>query len=276
MNKYLRLMRFHKPAGIALLWAPTAWALWIANQGQPSMGLVSLFLLGTILMRAAGCIINDIADRKIDKYVQRTQLRPITSGEITVQQASIACMVLLLGAAVIVLQLPTLCWYEAWGALGITLLYPFTKRFFKAPQLLLGIAFSMGIPMAYAASHTIPDGMMLGLVCLNYVWIIAYDTIYALVDREDDLKIGVRSTAILFGAKAIPIIFILLGLTHGFWVVLRWHSSLTLGFGISWMIGLGILYTQYHLLQTQTPENAMRAFLWNGIYGLVMWVGLWF
>lgn len=275
INRYVRLMRFDKPAGIALLWAPTAWALWLANHGQPSWRLVRYFLLGTICMRAAGCIINDMADRNIDIHVQRTRLRPITRGEVSIQHASILLALLLLVAGVIVLQLPSLCWYEAVGALLITILYPFAKRFFQAPQLLLGIAFSMGIPMAYAASNLPTSPVMVLLLCLNFCWIVAYDTMYALVDREDDLRIGVRSTAILFGSQVIPIILFLLCLTHGLWLVLGYFHLVTLWFGLCWVLGLGIILYQYRLLITQTTANAMRAFLWSANYGLVMWLGFW-
>lgn len=275
MNRYLRLMRFDKPAGIALLWAPTAWALWLANHGHPNWRLVGYFLLGTICMRAAGCIINDMADRNIDNHVQRTRLRPITRGEISIQHASILLALLLLVAGVIVLQLPYLCWYEAVGALLITILYPFAKRFFQAPQLLLGIAFSMGIPMAYAASHIPTSSVMVLLLCLNFCWIVAYDTMYALVDREDDLRIGVRSTAILFGSHVIPIILFLLLLAHGLWLVLGYFHHVTPWFALCWVLGLGIIIYQYKLLGTQMIVNAMRAFLWSAYYGLVMWLGFW-
>lgn len=273
-NKYLRLMRFDKPAGIFLLWAPTAWALWLANQGHPSGRLIAYFLLGTICMRAAGCIINDLADRNIDKHVHRTRLRPLTSGEVSLQQAGVVLVLLLLCAGIIALQLPKLCWFEAFGAMFITSVYPFAKRFFQAPQLLLGIAFSMGIPMAYAASGVPANSVMILLLTLNFFWIVAYDTMYALVDREDDLQIGVRSTAILFGSHAIPIILILLGITHGLWLLLPWVHPCTLWFELCWALGLGILIYQFSLLTSQAAVDAMRAFLWSALYGLLMWVGV--
>ena len=273
-NKYLRLMRFDKPAGIALLWAPTAWALWLANQGRPTGWLVGCFLLGTICMRAAGCIMNDLADRNIDRHVQRTRLRPLTNGEVSIQKACMVLALLLIAAGIIALQLPKLCWYEACGALLITGLYPFAKRFLQAPQLLLGIAFSMGIPMAYAASEVPPNTVMAVLLILNFLWIVAYDTMYALVDREDDLLIGVRSTAILFGARAVPNILLLLGVTHALWLVLRCFYPLTMWFGLCWVLGFGILIYQFKLLVSRTTENAMRAFLWSALYGLLMWFGM--
>ena len=273
-NKYLRLMRFDKPAGIALLWAPTAWALWLANQGHPSGWLLVYFLLGTLCMRAAGCIINDFADRNIDKHVHRTRLRPLTNGEVSLKQAALVLVVLLLCAGFIALQLPKLCWLEAVGAVVITTIYPFAKRFFQAPQLLLGIAFSMGIPMAYAASGVTENAQMIVLLILNFLWIVAYDTMYALVDREDDLKIGVRSTAILFGSHAISNIVILLSMTHGLWLILYWLGIGSIWFLLYWLLGLGIVIYQCSLLISQTTTHAMRAFLWSALYGCVMWIGI--
>lgn len=274
-SKYLRLMRFDKPAGIALLWAPTAWALWLANQGQPAWSLVAYFLLGTIGMRAAGCIINDLADRNIDKHVRRTHLRPLTNGEVTVFQALLLLSVLLLGTGWIALQLPKLCWYEAVAALLIATLYPFAKRFFQAPQLLLGIAFSMGIPMAYAAAQIPFDLSMLVLFSLNFCWIVAYDTMYALADKEDDLKIGVRSTAILFGTKVIPIVLFLLTISHGLWLLLSLFYPFSTWFWVCWILGGLLLAYQYALLSQKTPHAAMRAFLSNAVYGLLLWLGVW-
>ncbi|MGV3740116.1 MAG: 4-hydroxybenzoate octaprenyltransferase [Gammaproteobacteria bacterium] len=273
-NKYLRLMRFDKPAGIALLWAPTAWALWLANQGHPAWGIVAYFLFGTIGMRAAGCIINDLADRNIDKHVRRTHLRPLTSGEVSVSQAFVVLGLLLLGLGWIALQLPKLCWYEAVAALLIATIYPFAKRFIQAPQLLLGVAFSMGIPMAYAAAQIPINQTMIILFLLNFCWIVAYDTMYALVDKEDDLKIGVRSTAILFGSKVIPIVLLLLSLSHGLWLILSLFYPFSQWFWACWVLGGLLLVYQYTLLSKQSPSEEMRAFLYNAVYGLILWFGI--
>lgn len=267
-------MRFDKPAGIALLWAPTAWALWLANQGHPAPWLWGCFLLGTICMRAAGCVINDLVDKNIDKHVQRTRARPITSGEVGEAEAYRVVILLLMIAGLIVVQLPLLCWIEALFALFITMLYPFAKRVFQAPQLILGIAFSMGIPMAYTASGLSLNKGMAVLVLLNFFWIVAYDTMYALVDRSDDLKIGVKSTAILFGDHAVPIILSLLILTHGLWLFLSIYYLSAMSFWISWVAGLGILCYQARLLRSQKTADAMRAFLFSSAYGLVMWFGM--
>ncbi|MCR9191545.1 MAG: 4-hydroxybenzoate octaprenyltransferase [Gammaproteobacteria bacterium] len=274
MNVYARLMRFDKPAGTVLLWAPTAWALWLANQGRPPVLLLIYFFLGTVIMRAAGCIINDIADRNIDKHVKRTRLRPLTSGEISLKQTMLVLGLLLLLAAGIALQLPWLCWLQAVVALALTILYPLCKRFFQAPQLILGLAFSMSIPMAYAASHVFADMTMVILMQINFLWIVAYDTIYAMVDREDDVKIGVLSTALLFGSKVILIIRLLQSISHGLWIVLAiWHPW-SIWFGVCWLLALALLIYQNILLQSKDSADHMRAFLWNAMYGVLLWIGL--
>ncbi|HVT62903.1 MAG TPA: 4-hydroxybenzoate octaprenyltransferase [Legionellaceae bacterium] len=275
MNVYLRLMRFDKPAGIALLWAPTAWGLWLANQGRPDWHLVLYFLVGTIIMRAAGCIINDMVDRHIDKYVKRTRVRPLANGDLTLNQARITLVILLSVAVFILWQLPLLCWWLAVLALFITIVYPFGKRFLHAPQLILGLAFSMGIPMAYAASHVPLKHSMWVLMGLNFLWIIAYDTIYALLDRADDRRIGVHSTAILFGSHALTVILILLIMVHALWWIIIAFYSFSISFVLAWLLGLSVLIYQYVLLQYHNEQDIMRAFLANAVYGLIMWIGLW-
>lgn len=274
MNAYARLMRFDKPAGIALLWAPTAWALWLAHHSMPPLRLCLYFFLGTVLMRAAGCVINDLADRHIDKQVKRTKLRPLASGELTVSQAIAVLFGLLILAGLIVIQLPKLCWLEAGVALIVTVIYPLGKRWLKAPQLVLGLAFSMGIPMAFSASGVAWNATMLWLMLLNFLWIIAYDTLYAMMDREDDLRIGVHSTAIFFGKK-LPIVMIGLQISfHGLWLFLGMTRVSSEWFDLCWVLGLLILNYQDILLRRQNDETYMHAFLWHAAYGMLMWVGL--
>jgi 4-hydroxybenzoate polyprenyltransferase len=273
-DAYFRLMRFHKPVGILLLWIPTAWALWMANHGTPPLLLIIYFLSGTILMRAAGCVINDIADRNIDKHVTRTRLRPLTTGEISVREAVLLFILLLLAALLIVLQLPILCLYFAIAALVITIIYPFCKRFFEAPQLVLGLAFSMGIPTAYAASNVAMDQSMLLLFVLNFAWIVAYDTMYAMADREDDLRLGVKSTAVLFGQYDRVIIMLFQITLHGLWLYLAWtlhYSPLFYGF---WLAAGAILVYQQMLMKQQNPTAYFAAFSVNIWYGLLMWCAL--
>ena len=271
---YYRLMRFDKPVGILLLWIPTAWALWMANHGAPPMWLMIYFLLGTIVMRAAGCIINDIADRNIDKHVTRTRLRPLTTGEISVREAIVLFVLLLLIALYIVLQLPMLCFYYAIVALLITILYPFCKRIFDAPQLVLGLAFSMGIPMAYAASNVGVNLSMSLLFVLNFAWIVAYDTMYAMADRDDDLRIGVKSTAVLFGHYDRVIILLLQFVLHSLWLCLAWVMQYSLIFYGFWLAAGGVLAYQQYLMNQKNPTAYFAAFSVNVWYGLVMWYAL--
>ena len=274
MGAYFRLMRFHKPAGTLLLWIPTAWALWIVNQGSPSSLLLFYFLLGTVLMRAVGCVINDIADRKIDKHVKRTRTRPLTTGEVSLSEALWLIFFLLLAAFLIVMQLPILCFYYALVALLITVVYPFCKRFFQAPQLVLGLAFSMGIPMAYAASGVRFNTTMLLLCLLNFAWIVAYDTIYALVDREDDLRIGVKSTAVLFAHHDHFIVMMLQVFFHMLWLYLAYLLGYSMSFYGFWAAAALVLVYQQQLMSQRNDQAYLSAFSTNSWYGLLMWLAL--
>lgn len=269
-------MRFHRPAGIALLWLPTAWALWIANHGAPKISLIIYFLLGTIFMRAAGCVVNDIADRHIDKHVSRTQTRPLTTGEISLTNALINLFLLFIAALWVLIQLPVTCFYYAIPALLLTVFYPFCKRFFQAPQLILGLAFSMGIPMAYAASLASPDISMLVLFLLNFAWIVAYDTMYAMADRADDVLIGVKSTAILFAQHDCFITMLLQIFFHSLWLILALTKHYSLWFYGVWIIAAGVLVYQQQLLRNRNPSDCLRAFSFSSLYGLLMWLALMF
>ncbi len=271
---YWRLARFDKPVGILLLWFPTAWALWTANQGKPSLSLVVLFFVGTVLMRAAGCVINDIADRDIDKQVKRTQARPLTAGEVSLNQAIALLFVLLLGALLVLVNLPRACFYWAIPALAITVIYPFCKRFIRAPQLVLGLAFSMGIPMAYAASHAPFDRAFLLLFLANAAWIVAYDTMYAMADREDDLKIPIFSTAIYFGRHDRLIIGLLQLFLHSLWLILGVIQEATWLFYGLWIVGLFILIYQQHLIRQRLATECFKAFLVSSYYGAIMWAAV--
>ncbi len=267
-------MRFHKPAGILLLGLPTAWALWIANQGHPPLLLCLLFLLGTILMRAAGCVVNDIADRHIDLHVKRTHDRPLTSGEVSLQEALFLFLILLFIAFLVLIQLPKICFYYALLAVFITILYPFCKRFIQGPQLVLGLAFSMGIPMAFAASNYPPDSSMFYLLIINFLWTVAYDTEYAMADRDDDVLIGVKSTAILFASYDRLIIGCLQGLFHIPWLFLAFTLNYNFFFFIGWFIAGFILLYQQKLITGREPIGCSRAFSLNSWYGLIMWLAI--
>ncbi|KTC78315.1 4-hydroxybenzoate octaprenyltransferase [Legionella brunensis] len=268
---YLRLMRFHKPIGILLLWWPTAWALWLASQGNPPFSLILLFFSGTVLMRAAGCVVNDIADRHIDLHVERTKTRPITTGEVGLLEAIFLLGALLLMALGILLQLPKACFYYALIAVFITVLYPFCKRFTRSPQLVLGIAFSMGIPMAFAALDHALDKTMFILLLINFLWVVAYDTEYAMVDREDDLRIGVKSTAILFAEWDKFAIGFMQSVFHLFWfaLALNLHSVF---FWLCWGGATLNLIYQQKLIYKREPALCLQAFTSNNWYGLFMWL----
>ena len=268
-HAYYRLMRLDKPVGILLLWFPTAWALWFANHGAPPWTLSILFFMGTILMRTAGCLINDIADRHLDRYVARTKDRPLAAGEVTLTATWGLFTGLLCVAYAILLQLPGPCVPMAFIALGLTLLYPFCKRFLKAPQCILGLAFSMGIPMAYAASYASLDETAYLLWGITILWVIAYDTEYAMADRDDDRRLGVQSTAILFGSYDRLIIGGLQTCCHVAWLLL---ASTSLSFYIGWSLGACVLLYQQTLIIHRTPTGCLLAFRTNTLYGFLMWL----
>lgn len=269
-----RLCRFDKPVGIVLLWVPTACALWLANKGNPAWSLVTIFFVGTVLMRAAGCIVNDLADRDFDAHVERTRVRPLASGELSVWDALIVLCLLLSGAASLLWFLPAVCLVYAMVAIAVTVIYPFCKRWIHAPQSILGIAFSMGIPMAYAASHASFDTAFWLLFCLNYLWIIAYDTEYAMVDRDDDQQIGIRSTAIWFAHWDFSIVTSLLVLQHVFWLAIGLKIGLNISFVLVWALGWLAITYQSTLVQTRQRNKCLQAFMSNSWYGLWMWLGI--
>ena len=273
-SAYCRLLRLNKPIGILLLWYPTAWALWFANDGFPPLRLFMVFLMGTLIMRSAGCLINDIADRHIDKHVARTQSRPLTSGEVSLTEAFALLFVLLCLALLLLLSLPRACFYWAFAALIITFIYPFCKRFINAPQMVLGLAFSMGIPMAYVASGVALNQSLVLLFLINFVWIIASDTMYAMSDKEDDLKIGVRSTAIYFAQYDRPIIGTLLFMLHVLWLFWALISNVACSFYVLWSLSAFVLIHQQKLIRYRIPQQCFQAFLNSSYYGLLMWLAV--
>jgi 4-hydroxybenzoate polyprenyltransferase len=248
--------------------------LWFANQGVPPWGLLGLFFIGTVLMRAAGCVLNDIADRHVDKHVARTKLRPLTSGEVNLTDAFMLLFVLLFSARIVLLYLPAACFYPALLALGITIVYPFCKRFLNAPQLVLGLAFSMGIPMAYVASNAPFDENFIILCLINFFWIVAYDTMYAMTDKADDIRIGIKSTAIYFANYDRLIIGVLQASFHGLWLFWGLSSDATIGFYPLWLAAGMVLIYQQVLISKRAPEDCFRAFISNIYYGLFMWLTL--
>jgi 4-hydroxybenzoate polyprenyltransferase len=273
-NAYWRLMRFDKPIGILLLWFPTAWALWLANKGRPSLRLFLLFLSGTVIMRAAGCVMNDIADRDIDKYVTRTHKRPLTAGEVSLTEAGLLLFVLLTAALFILINLPWNCLYLGFIALFISFMYPFCKRFLNTPQLVLGLAFSMGILMAYVASNVPLNRECALLFLINFAWIVSYDTMYAMTDKADDLRLGVKSTAIYFASYDRIIVGILQGLSHGLWLYWAWSYQANQLFYLFWLSAGGVLLYQQVLIKKREPAQCFKAFRISAYYGALMWLGV--
>lgn len=271
---YCHLMRLNKPIGILLLWFPTAWGLWLANPEDLSLGLILIFLMGTLIMRSAGCVINDIADRDFDKHVHRTKTRPLTAGAISLKEAFTLLAGLLFCALVLLLCLPSSCIIWAVGAVLITVIYPFCKRYINAPQLVLGMAFSMGIPMAYAASGRSLDQIAGLLWVLNFFWTVAYDTMYAMTDKADDLKIGIKSTAIYFASYDKFIVGLMLWAMHGLWLLLAYLLHFDAFFYVFWCLATLVIGLQQWLIKNRLPAYCFKAFLISAYYGALMWIAL--
>ena len=273
LAEYAKLMRIDKPIGSLLLLWPTLTSLWIASDGTPEVNLIVIFVLGTFIMRSAGCVINDYADRNFDGLVERTKTRPLATGTVSSREALILFISLCACGAILLLFLNNLTRILALFALFVAILYPFAKRWTQLPQGILGIAFSWGIPMAWTASTgslaTIP--WIFFSTCL--VWIIAYDTLYAMVDREDDELIGVKSSALLFGERTHFIIGLLQGITILGFCVLGW----ALDYGSLYLLGvLGCVFLfiyQHKLISTKIRENYFKAFLNNNWVGLSLFAG---
>jgi 4-hydroxybenzoate polyprenyltransferase len=273
-SAYGRLMRLNRPIGSFLLLWPTLWALWIATDGRPTPKLFTVFVAGVFVMRAAGCIINDYADRHYDPRVNRTRERPLATGEVSVTEAAILFLILGLIALGLVLTLNTLCLELAVVGLALAVSYPFMKRYTYLPQPYLGLAFGWGIPMAFAATQgSVPDVAWLIFIA-NILWATVYDTLYAMVDRADDLKIGVKSTAILFGSLDKKIIGILQLLLLGNLVTIG--TRLNLGGAYYFCVGFAACFAlwQQHLIRKREPAKCFEAFLNNNWFGAAVFSGI--
>ena len=273
-QSYVQLMRLDKPIGILLLLWPTLWALWIAADGLPAWSVLLVFIAGVVLMRSAGCIINDYADREVDRHVERTANRPITSGVITSKAALQLFVALVLIAFLLVLTMNWLTIQLSFVAVGLASLYPFMKRYTHLPQLFLGAAFGWAVPMAFAAvTGVVPMAAWL-LFLATLCWAVVYDTMYAMVDREDDLKVGIRSTAILFGRWDRQII----GLFQLVMLALLLQAGVAFELGLIYFIGLIVatglgLYHQW-LIRERTREACFQAFLHNHWLGMTVFFGI--
>ncbi len=274
LYQYYLLTRLNKPIGIFLLLWPTLWALWIAGEGKPDLLVLFIFVTGVVLMRSAGCVINDYADRKIDPLVSRTQLRPIASGQVKPNEALKLFVALCLAAFALVLLMNKFTIYLSFVGALLAAIYPFMKRYTHLPQVVLGMAFGWSIPMAFAAqTDSIPKVAWL-LFVVNVVWSVAYDTMYAMVDRADDLKAGVKSTAILFDDMDKVMIamlqaIVLLGLYFiGQQLQMGWVFNLSIA------AAAGFALYQQKLIKNRLPSKCLAAFLNNNWFGLVIFVGL--
>jgi len=274
LSYYEKLMRLDRPVGILLLLWPALWALWLSSGGRPDMVLVWIFVLGAALMRSAGCVVNDIADRNFDRHVARTRDRPITAGRVGVKEALVLAAVLTVLAGSLVLMLNWLTIAMSLLALVFAFTYPFTKRFFAVPQAYLGIAFGFGIPMAYAAATGSVPLVAWVMMLANVLWAIAYDTAYAMVDREDDLKIGIKTSAITFGRYDL----VGIAVAHGaFLLTMIAVGVMTQRGGIYFgALVLCALLARYQLAlcATREPQQCFKAFMNNIAVGGIVFLGI--
>ena len=277
LKLYLQLIRWDRPAGWLLLLWPTLSALWIASHGAPSWHLLTVFTLGTFLMRSAGCCINDVADRDFDRHVKRTAQRPVTSGKLSSREALAVGAVLALCAFGLVLttNLAAITW--SFAALGIAIIYPFAKRVMAMPQAVLGVAFSFGIPMAFAATQSRVPLLAWVLLLGNLFWVIAYDTEYAMVDRDDDLKIGMKTSAITLGRFDVLAVAISYVLYLGVWSIVLFDQVIRAQAAILLIaIGLAGLQAAWHikLIARRQRDDCFKAFRLNHWLGLTIFVGI--
>ena len=267
-------MRFDKPIGTFLLAAPTLWGIALANEGSPSLRLLAIFLAGTVVMRAAGCIANDLADRNLDGHVERTRLRPLVTGALTVKEAVVLLLLLLATALGLVALTNPLTVQLSFAGAGLAMIYPLMKRITHLPQIVLGIAFSWTIPMAFAASINALPSALWWLFTANLFWTVVYDTQYAMVDREDDLSVDIKSTAILFGSLDVRII----GLLQCLCLIAFWRCGVAFSLGPIYyaaVAAVGILFARHlWLIRDRDIEQCFAAFNQSKWVGLIILMGL--
>ncbi|MCH8099142.1 MAG: 4-hydroxybenzoate octaprenyltransferase [Proteobacteria bacterium] len=274
LRNYGKLMRIDKPIGIWLLLWPTLWGLWLAGEGTPDQGLFVIFILGVIVMRSAGCVLNDFVDRKIDPYVERTRTRPIASGAVTPFEALTLFAALSFIAIGLASMLNSMAQLLAIVAAGLTVAYPFVKRFFSIPQLVLGAAFGWAVPMAFAAQTGETPELAWLVFGTAMIWAVIYDTFYAMVDREDDLKAGIKSTAILFGEVDLFVIAGLQLLMLLALVLIGVRAELGFWYYLSVSIAGALMARHLWLARDRQPAGCFSAFLHNHHIGLVIFVGI--
>lgn len=274
LRLYLDLVRWNRPAGWLLLLWPTLSALWVAAHGFPGWHLLAVFTLGTILMRSAGCCVNDVADRDFDRHVKRTAQRPVTSGAVSVKEALLlgAALALLAFGLVLTTNRTTVLW--SFAALAITLLYPYAKRFVSMPQAVLGVAFSFGIPMAFAAVQSRVPAIAWVLLLGNLFWVLAYDTEYAMVDRDDDLKIGMKTSAITLGRADVAVVMACYGLYLAIWAVALMQRGISAIFLVAIGVAAAQAFWHFTLIRERTREGCFKAFRLNHWVGFAVFAGV--
>ena len=275
LDAYERLMRLDKPIGILLLLWPTLWAVWVAGNGRPAFLIVWVFTLGTVVMRSAGCVFNDLVDMRYDAHVQRTRERPLVAGEVGRMEALAVALVLCAAAfAMVVVSLNMLTVWLSVVALGVASTYPFFKRFFAVPQAYLGVAFGFGIPMAFAAQLGRVPALAWWMLLANIFWAVAYDTEYAMVDRDDDIRIGMRTAAITFGRFDVLAVMLCYAATLGILVAI----GVQLKSGVYYYLGLvgaaALMGYHYFLIRRRERERCFYAFLHNNWVGAVIFAGI--
>jgi 4-hydroxybenzoate polyprenyltransferase len=274
LAEYKKLMRLDKPIGILLLLWPTLWGLWLAGDGTPDALVVGIFCLGVVLMRSAGCVVNDYADRDVDPHVARTRERPLAAGRVSKKEALLLAAALALVAFVLILPLGGQVIALSFAALFLAVSYPFTKRFFAIPQAYLGVAFGFGIPMAYAAlrGEIPPDAWL--LLAANVFWAVAYDTEYAMVDREDDLKIGIKTSAITFGRFDLAAIALCYTATLGLLALVGARTGLGAIYATGLVVAGAIALYHLWLIRERDRARCFQAFLHNTWLGAAVFAGL--
>ncbi len=274
LDAYEKLIRLDRPIGILLLLWPTLWALWLAKRAMPHPLVLWLFILGTVLMRSAGCAVNEFAARKFDAHVERTKSRPLAAGIIEPWEAIVVAALLALVAFAIVLQFNALTVRLSFVALAIAVVYPFTKRFFWMPQAWLGVAFGFGIPMAFAAQLGFLPPIVWALLGANIAWTIAYDTEYAMVDRDDDRRIGIRTSAILFGRFDVAAVMLCYALFIASMAAIGWWAKLGPAYYGGLVVAAAIAIYHYFLIRGRTREGCFKAFLHNNWLGAAVFAGI--
>src|SRR5574340_147895 len=274
LSLYIQLTRLHRPIGILLLLWPTLWGVWVAGGGHPAWHIAVIFTVGTVLMRSAGCAVNDYADRHIDKHVRRTRERPLASGKVSARETLWLAAGLAFAALLLILPLNPLTWLLSFPAVFLAASYPFTKRFFVIPQAYLGIAFGFGIPMAFAAQlGEVPPVAWLLLIA-NVFWAIAYDTEYAMVDRDDDIHLGIHSSALFFGRYDVAAVMGCYAVTLALLAAAGRMVGLGWIFYVGLLIAAGVALYHYTLIRGRSRDECFQAFLHNNWFGAAVFAGI--